>query len=348
MDTERSGEMDVPFQLSEPVPASAGAGKVRATSGVFRANRSGAVCRSYKFVVSLGDNEADSIELSGELASKLPLSEVTTLQILIAGGTNNSAYWDWPIDPDKNSYVKHATDQGFATLNLDRPGYGKSDRPDPLRTDFAVQAEAMQQVVQSLRDGSLGHRFQKIVINGHSMGGMVAWRTASAHRCVDAVIVSGVGHNLPDIAMKLVLEGVEPIEGHPRYGEGMGWPKGYFARKFNPALFQIPEASIASFFEDTVMDAELQAIYTDSRTQGITENIQCPALFALGEYDTRWCTETGVCSTDPAYLNEPQHYDPATDFTSFIIPGSGHSNATDGGTEFFAEQVGKWLHDRGM
>lgn len=334
-----------PVALPQPPGLPAGRRSPRATSDTVWRTTSAAWCRSYRFPVHLPHTDG-AIELHGELATQVPLDKVSSIQVLLAGGSNNGSYWDWPLEPEAHSYVRHATARGFATLNLDRPGYGKSDRPDPTRTDFAAQGEAVRQVVQQLKDGSLGHRFDKVVLNGHSMGGMVAWHAASGSELADAVVVSGVGHNLSDEAMMFVNANAVPVEDHPMFGLGVPWPKGYFARPIS----QVPPATAVDFYtcmlQDTVMAAELSAIVTDSRNPDITRAIRVPVLFALGEKDLRWCTSTGDCRTDPAFLDEARFYEPGVDFTSFLVPDCGHLTNKDPGAHHFFERVTSWLRDR--
>lgn len=334
--------------LPEPVDVPTLAARPRAIGDTSNRTNSGASCRWYRFPVRLHPDSDTWIEVAGELATRSPLREDTTIQILLAGGSNNGAYWDWPLEPEKQSYVRHATLDGFATLNLDRPGYGCSDRPDPTTTDFAVQGFVVHQVIEYLKAGALGHRFNRVIVNGHSMGGMVAWHAASRFRSADAVVVSGVGHNLSEMAMKFVFDAVMPIEDHPGYGRGLGWPPGYFVRRLTPELPKQPSDWYTSMLEDTVMLAELDAIARDSRDASITMAIDVPVLFALGQKDLRWCSATFDCATDPAFLHEASFYKPGADFTSFLIPDTGHLTNKDPGAQHFFERVTSWLRARGF
>ncbi|WP_454763609.1 alpha/beta hydrolase [Cupriavidus campinensis] len=321
---------------------------VRATSKTVFDKSSGVFYRTYKFSVKLDPDSEERTELHGELATTQDITANTTVQVLVAGGSNNGIYWDWPMNPEVHSYVRYATKMGFVTLNLDRPGYGKSDRPNPELMDFATQGYMVGQVIDQLKQGALGHKFSKIVLNGHSMGGMVAWHCASKHHGADAVIVSGVGHNLSEEAMRIVRAAVQPIENHPGYGRGMGWEPGYFARTMSS---KVPESAVDLFtllLQDTVMIAELNTMERDSKDYSITENIRVPVLFALGQYDKRWCVSAGECSLDPVFLNESKYYSPEIDFTSFIVPQAGHLINKDPGAPIFFQAVSEWLQKRGF
>lgn len=336
----------IPFPQTVSVKGLAGTPRVIGAAAISKS--SGASCRNYRFPVKLAPDSEQIIELAGELATCRPLAEDLTVQVLLAGGSNNASYWDWPLDPENHSYVRHATREGFVTLNLDRPGYGKSDHPDPASMDFAAQAYLVHQVLEYLKQGALGYKFKRVVLNGHSMGGMVAWHTASRYATPDAVIVSGVAHNLAINAMDAVLAALEPIETHPRYGAGTGWAPGYFVRRLTSAVPTSAADWYTSMLQDTVMAAELNAMVNDSRDYSITSKISVPVLFALGRYDLRWCTTTGDCATDPAYLEESKYYHPEADFTAFLIPDTGHLNNKDPGAHHFFDRATEWLRERGF
>lgn len=343
-----AGSLPEPLPLPEPPPLAPGSPGARAVSASVRKAATGVSCRAYRFRVTTGGDGSDTMELFGELAIQHPLREDSTLVLLMAGGSNNTTYWDWPLHPERHSFVKHATAAGFATLNLDRPGYGKSDRPDPTTMDFRTQARAIRQVVEQLKNGAVGHRFKRVVVNGHSMGGMVAWHTAVHPSPADAVIVSGVGHDQPGMSMDAVFAAVQPVEEHPSYGLGTGLRPGYFVKRLSPDLPATGHDFYTSVLQDTVMLAELQAIKPDSEDYAITRGIRIPTLFAIGQHDLRWCCTTGDCATDPVFVKEHEKYAPGTDLTRFIVPQAGHLINKDPGAGFFFEKTIAWMVSRGF
>lgn len=334
--------------LPDPVPVAPGAPGARAVSASVLKRSTGASYRAYRFRVATQDDGGGTMELFGEMATQHPLRDDSTLVLLLAGGSNNTTYWDWPLHPERHSFVQHATAAGFVTLNLDRPGYGKSDRPDPTTMDFRTQAQAIRQVVEQLKNGAVGHRFRRVIVNGHSMGGMVAWHTAVHPTPADAVIVSGVGHDQPGMSMDAVFNAVQPVEEHPSYGLGTGLLPGYFVKRLSPELPATGHDFYTSLLQDTVMLAELQAIKPDSEDYSITRGIRIPTLFAIGQHDLRWCCTTGDCATDPVFVNEHQKYAEGTDFTRVLIPDAGHLINKDPGAGFFFEQAIGWMKARGF
>ena len=81
-----------------------------------------------------------------------------TVQLLVHGITTNHLYWDFPLDNAYYSYVRAATAAGYATLNIDRLGTGKSSRPPNTSVDINSGTIALHSVIQTLRSGAaVGH-----------------------------------------------------------------------------------------------------------------------------------------------------------------------------------------------
>ncbi len=116
---------------------------------------SGASCQNYYLTVTESPAAAQTYQVWAQLCRRGPLTG-KTVQVLVPGGDYTHVYWDWPTQPGTYSYVNWATQAGYATLNLDKLGYGLSDHPDPSGLTFQVGAYVVHQVVQYLRNGSLG------------------------------------------------------------------------------------------------------------------------------------------------------------------------------------------------
>lgn len=334
--------------IPDPIQVTGVTGLPRATSEATNATNSGAWCRTYRFPVKMSPSSTTYYEVFGDFCTRQPLNADTTVQILLAGGANNTSYWDWPLEPEKYSYVRHATQAGYAVLNVDRLGYGKSDHPDPTEIDFSVGGYVVHQLVQYLKQGALGHKFKKVVLNGHSLGGMVAWYSASQHQSADAVIVGGIGHNFSEVALKAVFNALQPVENNPRFGRGLGWKPGYLVVTLTPNAPESGHDWYTAYLEDTVTIGELQSLMAASRDYSITKNIRVPVLFAMGDQDIRWCTTTGDCNTDPVFTTEANYYGPQAKFESFIVPNTGHLINKSPGAEVFYEKVDSWLQSHGF
>jgi pimeloyl-ACP methyl ester carboxylesterase len=83
--------------------------------------------------------------------------------MLLHGKNFCGAYW--------GQTVKTLTGKGYRVIVPDQIGFGKSSKPDTLQYTFQLLAAAMRAVLDSAGVG-------KVIVLGHSMGGMVATRFA--------------------------------------------------------------------------------------------------------------------------------------------------------------------------
>jgi pimeloyl-ACP methyl ester carboxylesterase len=319
-------------------------------------------CKAYRLPV---EHRGTEQHVFAELCHRGMVRARTPVQVLLHGGGYDHRYWDWPYRPEKYSYVEYATKRGFATLNLDRLGYGASDHPDGASLDFAAGGRVVHQVVEKLRDGALGPRFETVVLNGHSMGGIVAER-AAAYGGVDAVIVSGIPLNADG----------EPEEGDPDDGDepgdedsddgdeglypftpavkdprfaGLPWAKGYFTTLpgSRTQVFHYPgtyESAIARGEEsakDTLSSGELCSLRpcadAAADDQDRRSRVDVPVLHVLGRHDMLFCRTTKDCATDPG-AGEVKH----------LIPNAGHSiNLSKGAPQFYRLTL-SWLAGHGI
>jgi pimeloyl-ACP methyl ester carboxylesterase len=113
------------------------------------------------------------------------------LQVLVHGATYDHRSWDWPLDPERYSYLEWATERGYATLAIDRVGCGASSKPPGRQSTLAAQARVLHDIVTAARGGALGTKFGRVVLVGHSMGSALSVAEASEYRDVDAVVLTG-------------------------------------------------------------------------------------------------------------------------------------------------------------
>src|ERR1700759_686911 len=80
------------------------------------------------FAVNLSADDATVYHVYGELCARGGLAH-KTIQVALHGATYGHLYWDFPYQPEVYSYVRWATASGYAVLNIDRIGIGRSDHP---------------------------------------------------------------------------------------------------------------------------------------------------------------------------------------------------------------------------
>ena len=125
-----------------------------------------------------------------------------TVQVLLSGATYNHTYWDAPaVNGVDYSYARFMAGQCYSVLALDRLGTGASSRPDGNFITKVTEADAIAQVLSSLRTNHnpAGRRFKRIVLVSHSFGSFLSVYTLGEYGNVaDALVVTGWLHS-PDI-----------------------------------------------------------------------------------------------------------------------------------------------------
>ena len=310
---------------------------------------SGATCHNYYLTVTESPTATQTYQVWAQLCSRGPLTG-KTVQLLVPGGDYTHVYWDWPTQPGTYSYVNSATQAGYVTLNLDKLGYGLSDHPDPTALDFQTGAYVVHQVVQYLRNGSLGTKFSKVVTNGHSLGGLTIEYEASAYHDVNALIVSGFGHDLnvsdPDNPF---IANTIPAADDPAFASEP-WAPGYFTTVPGSrcTVFSYPgDVSAANCATEeqtkgTLPVGELESVVADSNDPNMTKQITVPVLWALGVNDNLWCGTTHNCYTSTAPTLEKSFWQPGL-LTEDIVPLAGHSINVDYGAPTFYSETILWL-----
>lgn len=81
--------------------------------------------------------------------------------MLLHGKNFNGAYWE--------KTAKDLSDKGFRVIIPDQIGFGKSSKPQSYQFSFAQLASNTKAILDDLK-------IEKIIVLGHSMGGMVATR----------------------------------------------------------------------------------------------------------------------------------------------------------------------------
>lgn len=257
----------------------------------------------------------------GEFCRPARLDPSTPVQLLLHGATYDHKYW--------RTYARLAATRGFATFNLDRLGYGRSDHPDPMTLDLPAAGQVAHQVVERLHDGTFGPRFQQVVLNAHSLGGLIAYDTARRGG-VTAMIISGMPTSTSENRVAAPFPPFYPAEQDPKFAD-RGWPTGYlttmpgsrvetflYPGTYAPAVPHLEEA-----WKDTVPEPELLALGTPPTA------VPVPTLSVLGRHDMFYCTET--CPPVDA-----------------VIPNAGHSINMSKGAKAFYALTFDWLATQGV
>lgn len=106
--------------------------------------------------------------------------------------------WDFPYQPEKYSWVRNATSEGYSTLAFDSVGAGNSSKPDGLlEAQCQTYVESIHQIVEMLRAGQIGGKaFDKVITIGFSLGSVSLVSLAKQYPAdADALVLHGFSWN---------------------------------------------------------------------------------------------------------------------------------------------------------
>ena len=277
----------------------------------------------------------------------------SAVQLLVHGGTYNSAYWDLPYQPDQYSYQRDMAKHGYATFAVDVLGAGQSSHPLSLPLTVWAEAEALHEVIGQLRNGAVGgFHFGKVVIVGHSVGSGIVASEASTYKDVDGVILTGVTHipNLPALGLGAAL-GLIPAflssvqnPGDPLYfttKPGARGPLFYHAADADPQVIAADEAT-----KDEVSVPGMGTVAVFGIVVPVTLGINVPVLQAVGQDDALFCGLLALrdCSSAPALrAQEAPFYSAAAKLSVYVLPNAGHSIALHRNAGDYRDATRAWL-----
>jgi pimeloyl-ACP methyl ester carboxylesterase len=269
--------------------------------------------------------------LSGTLCYKGSINN-KTLQYLIHGMTYSSYYWDFTYQPEIYSYVRYATESGYATFNVDRIGSGNSSRPNGSLVDFETSAYTLHQSIQALRNGSLtGHSFNKVIVVGHSLGTTVGIHLVSLYQNdADGFIASGSLHNFN-------ATNFQKLSGD--FYQASSDPKFQNSPNADTYLTTVPGKRGELFYNLIVADPNVIAVdetQKDVISLGFFPEmerilspeslaINIPVMVIVGAEDGVFCGGLVDCHNSTAVAaNETLFYSPSAHLETYVVPDSGH------------------------
>ena len=317
------------------------------------AGASGASCRNVDVAVS-------ALLLPQTMFGRLcqPAAATRTALVLVPGGTYTGDYWDLPAEAGLYSFRAGMNDDGYATMVVDRLGTGRSSRPLSATLTALVQADAVHQVIQGLRAGRFGPRYDRVIIGGHSLGGAIAVLEAATYHDVDGVLIASISHHFNPVNTAGLFLTMYPATVDPRL----------LLRGYDPGYLTTMPGTRATFFHSPAIPNPL-ALAHDDATKDVfatTEAadavgvailtpysalVNAPVLLTDSNADVLMCGELPLaadCSSAQAYRQqEAPYWAPAAQLETFLLPGGyGHSfnyapNAAD-----FQHVVTDWANRR--
>ena len=171
---------------------------------------------------------------------------------------------------------------GYRAVAWDMPGYGDSAMIDPC--DFAGLAQALQPVLQPERDAG-----RRVVLLGHSMGGMVAQEAyAAMPGLIDAMVLSGTspafGKTDGQWQRDFVAARTAPLDAGKTMAQmASGLVRAMVAPQAEPRAVAFATSVMAAVPPETYR-AALQALVRFDRRE-VLARITVPVLVLAGEHD---------------------------------------------------------------
>ncbi|MFI9386432.1 alpha/beta hydrolase [Kutzneria sp. NPDC052558] len=250
------------------------------------------------------------------------------VQLLVHGATYDSRYWDEPIGD--YSYVRRAVAHGWATLAIDRVGYGQSTPEPSVLLTATTQALTLHQVIGQLRTSGFG----KVLLVGHSVGSAVALIETSLYNDADALALTGMTHRVsPEELTAALAFMVRPVTLDPS-SLATEYDPGYLTTVpgQRAALFYgpDPDPAMVAYDEATkgvVSSTEMADAIALGFTLPMSLGIRLPVYLVVGGHDALFCGHllAADCSSASALAaEEAPYFANALSFTAATLPDAGH------------------------
>lgn len=311
------------------------------------------VCHSISLPVAISSLTPKRYTVRGQLCTPGGAAKTDTVQVLIPGATYNDTYWNFPYDPSKYSYVRAMLAAGYATLNFDPLGFGKSSHPLSALVTIETEAFVTHQVIQAVRNGTFGTKFPHVILVGHSMGTAVAWREAAAYHDINGMIATGNSHH-----QSLVTVLKTPLITYPAFLDpkfaGEHLDPGYFTTRPGTrasVFYNRADASPAVIAEDEktkdTVTLTFLATYFGEDVDADTMRIHVPVLIAVGQDDALMCKGLGAddCANSSTFLrSEAPFYSPSACLQAYVLPKAGHVLNLSLNAQSFFRVAARWAH----
>lgn len=285
--------------------------------------------------------------------------------LLVHGITYGTWYWDFPYDPQKYSTVNYLDRNGYATLNIDRLGDGRSDHPLSPLVNAPAQAVVTHELVQKLKHGQIGGlRFPHVGLVGHSYGTIIDWLESSMYNDTDIDIGSGYSNRVDPVtagafialsepALASPLESDQPWAIDPGYLQPLptarGIPQLYYKPNTDPKVVATDQR-----LANTDTAGEI-ATFPTREYDGTNKNLRIPTFDIQGEYDIMTCGNNAVeCATKATTTDGPvtlekdakrftqwqsTAFGPQACFRAAVVPDAAHDVALQKNANQFQAQV---------
>ena len=271
------------------------------------------------FPVQLSDG--NTYQIAGYLYHQGPLAN-SVIQVAVHGATHFHLYWDNPpINGISYSYARYMARRGYTVLAIDQLGTGASSQPDGDFVNLDQTANALHQVLASLRTphNPTHHRFDRIALVGHSNGSLTSVYATGTYHDADALVTTAwlhVPHPLPFNPGDIIAQLTTPYI-----------PATAFSKEFRTFLFyHVPttDPDFIDFEQDHLGPAvQARAQFIDLFTAGLNSSltrstsVTVPVLVQNGDFD--------ALQPSAFMPDEPTFYPNAEEVTLGFLTDIGHN-----------------------
>jgi len=265
--------------------------------------------------------------------------------------------WFWTLDVRGASFAERQARAGHVSLVIDRLGYDSSNKPYGFKSCLGGQADIAHQIVDQLRSGSYTDRdsgsrmpsFTKVVLAGHSVGGLLAELTAYSFNDVDAIIVASYSDQvISAAAMRAAAANAATCRAGGQSTEGSA-PGGYAF--FAPTVPAFRNAFFVNADRETIdVSTELRnrnpcgdtASFAPAARTNVrfADRIHVPVLVIIGQQDALF--------PPPAGPRQAQLFTGSNDVTLKTIAATSHGVTLERTAPEFAQKISTWLDAHGF
>ncbi|HEY2694111.1 MAG TPA: alpha/beta fold hydrolase [Pseudonocardiaceae bacterium] len=261
---------------------------------------------------------------------------VDRVQLLVHGATYDSRYWDPAYGDGEFSYSPRANADGWATLAIDRVGYGRGTAVPSVTLTAITQALTVHQIIEALRAGTIGgHEFPKVLLNAHSVGAGIALLETATYHDADALALSGIGHDLsPTRLAQIFVDDLRPTLLDPNPAVSLRYDVGYLTTVpgTRASLFYgpNPDPGLVAYDERTkgaISATEAADVIATGFTLPTSLADPLPTYLVDGADDQIWCAgllSENCASSASLRADEAPFYANAKSFTAVSQPDAGH------------------------
>lgn len=295
-------------------------------------------------VTNPGDPLNGPFEIKGFLMR--PAGCTNNVMLAIHGLSYGQWAWDFPLRPETYSVAKSLAGRGYATIAIDKLGYGESagaghpDHPNGYTLTVEAYADMTAQIISQIRSGAYGGpSFGRVGLIGHSAGTEISELTTGMHpELVDALIATAYTHvpfvNNDWLMREWFLDNQRALQSDYEYFETDPETRAkdmYYLANADADVVDL-DTSLANLTPSgEVLSIGLQP------SRSFLPTITKPVLVVLGEKDELFPGSFGE--------SEMLHFSGTADKTLKVVPDAGHVFMLQRNAAVGNDMIADWLDE---